>query len=104
MFSRRNWCASVAALLLTATASAQSHLPPKQNLEASNGVEFVLDNFNRHPIVAIADLPGCEEFHQFLRTLLQSPDFRSKVNIVLVDFGNPIFQSIVDRYVVDGEM
>lgn len=104
MFSLRNWCASAAALLWTATVSAQSHLPPGQNLEASDGIEFVLNNFNRHPIVAIADLPGCEEFHQFLRTLLQSPDFRSKVNIVLVDFGNPIFQSMVDRYVVDGEL
>lgn len=104
MFSLRNWCASATALLLTATVSAQSHLPPGHDLNASDGVEFVLKSFDQYPIVAIADLPGCEEFHQFLRTLVQSPDFRSKVHMVVVDFGNPIFQSLVDRYVVGGEL
>ena len=104
MFSLRNWCAPVAALLLTATVSAQTHLPPGHDLEVSDGVQFVLNIFDRHSIVAISDLPGCEELHQFLQTLVQSPGFRSKVNVVVVDFGNPIFQSVVDRYVVDGEL
>src|SRR2546430_5762097 len=68
MFSLRNWCAPVAALLLTATVSAQPHLPPGHDLEVSDGVQFVLNSFDRHSIVAISDLPGCEELHQFLQT------------------------------------
>jgi hypothetical protein len=70
----------------------------------SRGVDFVTRTFDQHPAVAIADLPGCDELHRFVRTLVQSPEFTSKVHSIVVDFGNPIYQQLIDRYLLDGEL
>ena len=96
--------ACVVALLLAATAGAQSNLPSGSDPKPEDGVGFVLRMFERKPIVAIADLPGCEELHRFLRTLVQTSDFRLKVGTIVVDFGNPALQPLIDRYVLDGEL
>ena len=80
--SRRYPSVHMIALLFVAFGPgvrAQSNLPPGHDLQATDGVEFVLKMFDRYPIVAITDMPGCQELHQFLRTLVQSPDFRSSV-------------------------
>lgn len=102
--SRRYPSARMAALLFGATVWAQSNLPPGHDVAPADGVEFVLKMFDRYPIVAITDLPGCAELHQFLRALVRAPEFRSKVSTIVVDFGNPLLQPVIDRYVVDGEL
>ena len=100
----RDLCASLIALALASTVSSQPNLPPGQDLQPEKGVEFVLKMFERKPIVAIADLPGCEELHRFLRTLVQTPDLSTKIGTIVVDFGNPVLQPVIDRYVMDGEL
>jgi hypothetical protein len=97
----------MAALLFAAFVArvwAQPSLPSGHDLQPTDGVEFVLKMFDRYPIVAITDMPGCQELHQFLRTLVQSPDFRSRVSTIIVDFGNPLLQPVIDRYVLNGEL
>jgi hypothetical protein len=89
--------------LLGATLCAQPSLRPGPELKPAKGVEFVTQAFASHAIVAITDLPGCDELHQFLRSLIQVPGFRSGVATIVVDFGNPLFQPVIDRYVVNGE-
>jgi hypothetical protein len=96
--------ACMAALLLAATAGAQSKLPSGSDPKPEEGVGFVLRMFERKPIVAIADLPGCAELHRFLRTLVQTPDFHLRIGTIVVDFGNPALQPLIDRYVLDGEL
>jgi hypothetical protein len=104
----RGWRSAPMAVLLFITfggnAWAQDRPPAGADLQPTNGVTFVLDTFDRYPIVAITDMPGCEELHQFLRTLVQAPAFRSKVHTVVVDFGNPLLQPVIDRYVLDGKL
>jgi hypothetical protein len=88
----------------TICAKAGDALQEPANPIFSSGVEFVVKTFDRYPVVAVSDLPGCDELHRFLRTLVRSPEFTSKVHSVIVDFGNPIYQQVVDRYVLDGEL
>lgn len=92
------------ALTLVLVPPAQAVPPGRPNPEFTGGVEFVVKTFDRFPIVAIADLPACDEFHRFLRTLVQSPIFRQKVHYIIVDFGNPLLQSVLDRYLLEGEL
>jgi hypothetical protein len=49
-------------------------------------------------------MPGCEELHEFIRTLVQSTSFRAKAHTIVVDFGNPRLQPVIDRYVVEGAL
>lgn len=88
----------------TNCASAQDALHEPANPMFSNGVDFVTKTFDQYPVVAVADLPGCDELHRFVRTLVRSPEFRSKVHSIIVDFGNPSYQQLVDRYLLDGEL
>lgn len=88
----------------TICARAGDALQEPANPTFSSGVEFVTKTFDQYPVVAVADLPGCDELHRFVRTLVGSPEFTSKVHSVIVDFGNPTYQQLVDRYLLDGEL
>jgi uncharacterized protein (TIGR03435 family) len=94
-------------LLLLAVAPrawSQSTLPAGADPQPVNGIEFVVDALDKYPIVAIGDLPGCEELHEFIRTLVRTPAFQAKASDIVVEFGNPLFQPLIDRYVLDGEL
>jgi uncharacterized protein (TIGR03435 family) len=86
------------------TGWSQPALPAGADPQPVDGIDFVLRAFEKYPIVAIGDLPGCEEFHDFVRALVRTRAFPSKVNDIVVDFGNPLYQPLVDRYVLEGEL
>jgi hypothetical protein len=74
-----------------------------KTVEPSPGIHFVLDKFDQYPVVAIGELPQCEQVHAFLKSLIQNAGFPGKVNDILVEFGNPLFQEVINRYIVNGE-
>ncbi len=78
--------------------------PPGTDPLPLPGVEFILKSFDQYPAVGIGDLPGCEEVHDFIRSLIRNPIFPSKVEEIVVDFGNPLLQPVLDRYLLDGEL
>ena len=100
----RNTGVTVGVILAASALWSQQGLPAGAELQPVKGVEFVLKSFDKYPVVAIGDLPGCEELYGFLRTLVRAPEFAGKVNDIVVDFGNPLYQAAADRYVLDGEL
>ena len=50
----------------------------------------------------LGDVHTCLEFHQTLHRLLRDPRLPGKVNDIILEFGNPLFQAPIDRYVVEG--
>ncbi len=63
----------------------------------------ILQRFDDFPIVAIGDLHGCPELHAFLIRLLQTPQFGDKVNVIVVEFGNALYQNLADDYILEGK-
>jgi hypothetical protein len=92
------------ALTLVLTVRGQAVPSDRPNPKFTGDVDFIVKTFGQFPIVAIADLPACDEFHRFLRTLVQSRAFSQKVHYIIVDFGNPVLQSVLDRYLLEGEL
>ena len=79
--------------------------PPAQRPSAEggepqpvDGVEAIVDAFQRYQIVALGDLHGCEEFYDFIDQLVRRPALADRVNDIIVEFGNARFQDIADRY------
>ena len=70
----------------------------------SPAIDFILRALDQHQVVGIGDLPGCEEAHDVIRSLVRNPLFRSKVDDIVVDFGNPLMQPVLDRYLLEGEL
>jgi hypothetical protein len=100
-FFRRPFFATV-ALLLPSLLVAQH--PSGPDPHPFPGVEFVLKSFDQYRVVGIGELPGCEEAHEVIRSLIRNPAFPSKVEDIVVDFGNPLMQPVVDRYLLEGEL
>src|SRR5438132_3066032 len=100
-FFGRHFFASAAFLLPNLLVAQHPSGPDPHPLP---GVEFILKSFDQYPAVGIGDLPGCEEAHDFIRSLIRNPAFPSKVDDIVVDFGNPLMQPVVDRYLLEGEL
>jgi hypothetical protein len=85
----------LALLLLSATGSLQSQSEPVP----SNAVQGIIKAFDQFPPVAIGELHGQREDKDFLISLIKSPEFSVKVDDIAVEFGNALYQPILDRYV-----
>lgn len=88
---------AVAALALSLTGGRLK--AQEAELKPTNAIPVILNAFERYPIVAIGDNHGCEEQWDFITSLLQSPEFPSRVNDVGVEFGNALYQDVCDRYI-----
>jgi hypothetical protein len=64
-----------------------------------DGVSAIVSAFDRYPIVALGDLHGCQELYDFIATLIRDADLPNKVNDIVVEFGNALYQDVADRYV-----
>jgi len=73
--------------------SASSALRPVAASDA------MIKAFDKYPIVALGDAHDCPEVYEFITSLVKNPDFPNKVNDIVVEFGNALYQDVIDRYV-----
>src|SRR2546428_2821770 len=64
-----------------------------------NALESILGAFDNHKLVALAEAHRMQEEHNFILALIQHPVFPTKVNDIVIEFGNALYQDILDRYV-----
>ena len=97
---------ALAQLILAVEAGiAYGQTPAGASAEvtAISGIDAMLGTFDERPVIALGDLQGCTEFHDFIDQLVRDPRFVEKARVIIVDFGNPSLQSLVDRYVTKGD-
>lgn len=56
--------------------------------------------FDTHQFVFIGSTHGGKKPHDFLLCLLSRPDFQRRATDVLVEWGNPVHQALLDRYLL----
>ena len=63
-------------------------------------VTGVLDAFKSHAVVALCDGGhGCEQAYAFRVSLIRDPRFAVTVNDIVVESGNSLYQSMMDRFI-----
>jgi hypothetical protein len=62
----------------------------------------VLKAFYRYPLVALSESHGVVEQAEFIAELIRHPEFAKTVNDIVLEAGNALHQSTIDRY-VNGE-
>src|SRR5258708_19115142 len=67
-----------------------------------NAVQAILGAFDRYPLVALGEFHRNQQEHDFILSLLRSPDFPSKANDIVVEFGTARYQDLTDRYIEGG--
>jgi hypothetical protein len=64
--------------------------------DASRGI---IQAFDDHSIVMFGEAHENKQEYEFLRALVASPQFADKVDDIVVEFGNSLYQQAVDRYI-----
>jgi hypothetical protein len=72
-------------------------------LQPADAFRAVLDATERYPLVGLGERHMLQEFHDFLAALLLNPGFPDKVDDVVVEFGNALYQEIADRFLLELE-
>jgi hypothetical protein len=65
----------------------------------SDAVTDILRILDSVPLVAIGDIHSVSEEGAFYQKLIRHPQFPSRVDDLVVEFGNELYQPIADRYV-----
>jgi hypothetical protein len=97
------------ALLLSLVWSSSSN-PQPQNPSAlkepvpANGTEALIRAFEKSRLVAVGETHQVQELHDFIGGLIRHPDFPSNANDIVVEWGNALYQDILDRYIAGGKV
>jgi hypothetical protein len=98
---------SCAALLLLITvlpsiSRAQTQLqvkPPGSNPVPEPAVSAILSAFDRYEIVGMGEAHGLKDKDDLILLLIRNPAFSEKVNDIVVECGNALYQPVLDRYI-----
>ena len=89
--------------VLMACSSTASH-PPHSMRSASNAtpepaIPAILAAFDRYEVVAMPEAHGNKDLDDFILALIRDSHFPDKVNDIVVECGNSLYQPALDRYI-----
>jgi hypothetical protein len=70
------------------------------DLQPLDAIETLLQVMEYYPLVALAEIPQLQEFHEYLMALLYHPYLSERITDIVVEFGNAHYQKIADRFVL----
>ena len=62
-------------------------------------VTAILSAFDQYEVVAMPQGHGMQDLNDFILSLVRNPAFSEKVNDIEVEFGNSLYQPMLDRYI-----
>src|SRR5580700_11219640 len=86
-------------ILTAALASAQTQQPKPQNATTA-----VVRAFDTHNIVMFGEAHACKELYAWLRDLVATPAFSDRVDDIVMEAGNSLYQKSVDRYIAGDDL
>lgn len=84
---------------LASLCSAQDPQPKPLNATAA-----VLRAFDSHDIVMFGEAHGCKQEYEWLDELVGTPEFADRMDDIVVEFGNSLYQELVDGYVAGDDV
>lgn len=85
-------------LVLRSICAAQRDPKPE------NATAAVLHAFGTHDIVIFGEIHGNKEEYEWLRSVVATPEFADRVDDIVMEFGNSLYQKSVDRYVAGDDV
>jgi hypothetical protein len=73
--------------------------PKGADPKPADAEESILAAFNTYEVVGMSAAHGNKNLDDFVLHLVSNPVFPNKVNVVAVECGNSLYQSILDRYI-----
>ena len=85
----------LAATLLVLGSTDTAQMDPKPQ----DATAAVLQAFETHNIVIIGEAHGNKQEYEWLSSLVGTPEFADRVDDIVMEFGNSLYQKSVDRYI-----
>jgi len=81
------------------TANAPAGSGPVLDPQPLSAAAALIHSFDTHDIVLFGEIHGNKQEYEFLRSLVSDPQFADRVDDIVVEFGNSLYQKSVDRYI-----
>jgi hypothetical protein len=91
--------ASAVALVLLSANTAEREGGQARGAAPLDAITTILDAFRTHSVVGLEEEHDDEGSHAFRLSLLRDPRFPIVVNDILVEFGNSLYQDLLDRFI-----
>ena len=91
-----------AAIVLAACATGTPNSSSSRDdtsLRVRDAPDAIADALRSHSLVLISEHHWSVPVHEQLRRIVSSPKLDGLVQDIVVEFGNPLYQSLVDRYI-----
>lgn len=62
-------------------------------------IPAILAAFDKYEIVAMPEAHGMKDMDDFILSLIRNPAFSERINVIAVECGNSLYQSVLDRYI-----
>jgi len=73
--------------------------PAPETAKPEPAIGAILKLFDSYRIVMVGEVHLCIEQHNLFKTLVESPDFAGRVNDVVIESANSLYQPTLDRYI-----
>jgi len=91
----RHTVLAFATIFLISSPTCKAQVGPKPE----NATVAVLHAFDTHDLVLLGEIHGDKQEYEWLRALVASPEFADRVDDIVVESGNSLYQKSVDRYI-----
>ena len=85
-------------------SQAQSPAREGTDVKPEDATTALLAAFDRYEVVGMGAAHGNKDLDDFILHLIRNPAFPDKVNDVVVECGNSLYQPILDRYIAGGDV
>jgi hypothetical protein len=87
-----------------ALAALLAPFPASPQVQPVDAAPAIIQAIDSHSIVMFGEAHEYKQEYEFLRTLVSAPEFRAKVDDIVVEFGNSLYQKTVDRYIAGEDL
>ena len=94
-------------LAIPAITQAQTQLSTKPMASEpvpEPAISAILAAFDKYEVVAKPQDHGMQDLNDFIFWLIRTPAFSEKVNCIVFESGNSLYQPILDRYIAGGDV
>lgn len=91
--------AIILALLTLGLPTPQAIADEPRDPVAIDPIEGIRAALDRHFLIALGENHSHEQFYAWLETLLRDPGIQERVDDIVVEYGNAMYQDVLDRYI-----
>jgi hypothetical protein len=101
---RHLWCAGLLFLMAVIPAIGQTQMqqqtkPTGSEPAPASAVPAILAAFDKYEVVGMSEAHGMKDVDDLILSLIRNPAFPEKVNDIVVECGNSLYQPLLDRYI-----